>query len=287
MNNIDRYVFKLLTENITTSEFEQFLYQEENLYKLKTNTFIYNLIDINYRDSDHLNTIRKIAKEHYNDLDFLLIELRFSCLKIIEANRIEDVKSIIFKYSTLHSNHNYEIGLLDHFYKAKNYLDLINENLEYYTKKEIFNNIKGFARIYLDAFDLKKDNQELLKLTNSKTYKESLTYFQEEDIINYLSNEKIEFTSNNSIRKRYIATGFRGSYVENAIEKIEKASLSKLKTRFFTYTVIGMPFFYVGTKALEKEENIPFVWFIGFAGLVLLVFSIIYLVQILVLIVKK
>lgn len=287
MKTLERNVFKLLTESISTSEFENYLYQEENINQVKTNKFINDLIDIDYRKTNYINKVKNVAEQHFNEINFLLIELRFSCLKIIETESIDDILKIISKYSIIHCNKNYEYRVFENFYLAKNYLDLIDENLKVYSKKEIFFNVKQFARKYLDAFDLNKPKDELLHFSDLTKYQENLTYIPEEEVYDYLSDRKTDFLSNKKISKGYKSIGFRDSYVENAIEKIEESTISKLKMRFFIYLLTGIPFFYVGIKAYEKKDVFIQFGIIGFAGFTLLIFSIIYLIRIIMFYFKK
>lgn len=66
-------IFDVLTEKITVSEFENWLYnQNEIINNLNTNSFYFELISIDYTTENWAKKLHKLSKETYDD-DFVSI----------------------------------------------------------------------------------------------------------------------------------------------------------------------------------------------------------------------
>jgi len=279
MKTIDRNIFKLISNTITVDEFESYLYQEDVIAQIDSNELVFDLVDINYKKQDFLKEVKNVVQKHFNELDFLLIELRFNCLKIIEAESISQIEDIISKYSNLYRESDFNDETFGYFYSISNHLDFIDDEYMIYNQDQLFSNVKSFARKYLDVYDSKPKIEELLNVGESISYGGDLPYFSEEEVIDFVASEKLDFLSNKKIRKTYTNIGFSDSQINEFIKKVEEASMSKLVMRILIYTVIGIPFFYVGIKSLEQKQIIGITVIIGFTGAIMLISSIIHLIQ--------
>ena len=98
METLKLKIFDILTEKITVSEFENWLYDSEYLkHKITEDSLIFNVININYKEEDAINRIEEIASEIFSDEEFLIVKIERYCFKIINSDNTDDYKNYVSK----------------------------------------------------------------------------------------------------------------------------------------------------------------------------------------------
>jgi len=97
MDALKLKIFDVLTEKISVSEFENWLYSSELLdEKLKEDSLMFEVVNVNYRLENSLKMLKNIASTIFDDEDFLVIKIEDNCRKIINTNEPEKIKDYVF-----------------------------------------------------------------------------------------------------------------------------------------------------------------------------------------------
>ena len=171
MKALEYKIFDVLTERITVSEFENWLYSSEYLtQQVQENTFLFDVVNINFKDEKCIRDLFQLAKEKFTEDEFIALKIISICNKIVEdssaENYINYVKNIAedFHYET-------DLNPLDEFYSLcysydgyemgvfrKNSVDLVNTRA------------KSLAETVLNKTENKKDLVEILSVFKEESF---------------------------------------------------------------------------------------------------------------------
>ncbi|WP_298755758.1 hypothetical protein [uncultured Psychroserpens sp.] len=180
-------VFKVLTEQISVTEFEEWLYNsEELLSQIESNTFAFDAISINYKSNEWNSKLNTLLKEYQCDELLEIITIRKACVAILISETFEDTYELL-KISTRNFDYDTEYTILCEFYSFRNYFGLVEEGfwkigvleveLKLYAKQivELINEYQNFERVKealkldLKPYKIEKNNAAELDKTHLKT----------------------------------------------------------------------------------------------------------------------
>jgi hypothetical protein len=144
MKTLEFKIFDVLTERITVSDFENWLYsKDEILSNLNTNSYYFELISIDYSAENWAEKLHKLTKKTFDD-DFVLISnLLRSCIKINETNDQNTIYQIL-NYLLNDFDYDTDYKILWDLYWIKDQYESFNGTLTY--KKELIIEVKEYMQ---------------------------------------------------------------------------------------------------------------------------------------------
>ncbi|NMH88952.1 hypothetical protein [Flavivirga algicola] len=151
-------IFDVLTEKITVSEFENWLYNsEEILENLKSNTFYFDLISINYKSKKWLKELNDLIKDKYDEDYLIILKIERGCLEICQSETPSQVYQTLSKL------------IIDFDYETD--LDIL---WKFYSLYGCYDSFEGsmFNKCYIEK-EAKFYSKQVLKISkNCKDYEE-------------------------------------------------------------------------------------------------------------------
>ncbi len=202
MKALKHKIFNVLIEKITVSEFENWLYNSEEIIEnLDNNPYYFDLISINYKNDKWQNEFKNLVKKNYGTDLLILSRLEVICSKIIHSKNINDCHWLI---SEIIKDYNYEtenIVLFD-FYSLYSQFDLIN--LGYMSDSNYSSEAKYISSLFLNKVENFNSLDEKVNALKSSL---------EKNIFLDRKNNKIKPISNyqNSTLKQKILAFFKKS----------------------------------------------------------------------------
>jgi hypothetical protein len=90
-------IFDVLTEKIKISEFEKWMYTSEVfMSQVESSALYFDVININYRNENALDSLLKITPGIFSEDDLLLVKLVDNCIKIVNAENTKSFKKYVF-----------------------------------------------------------------------------------------------------------------------------------------------------------------------------------------------
>lgn len=165
-------IFDALTEKITVSEFENWLYNSQEFISLIDSIpFYFDVISINYRDEKWSDNLEKLFKEYYYEDLQVIYKIEKSCLEIIKSESPEIVYKIL---SNLLDDFDYQtdFDILWKFYSIKYYFECFEGSM--FNKYELQKEAKFYSKQVICLTEKCQDFKEIkqaleLGLTPLKT----------------------------------------------------------------------------------------------------------------------
>ncbi|GAA3643282.1 hypothetical protein [Flavivirga jejuensis] len=89
-------IFDVLIEKITVSEFENWLYNSEEIIEnLNSNPYYFDLISINYKNEEWLKQLNNLIKEKYSEDYLIILKIEKGCLQICQSKTPYQVYQIL------------------------------------------------------------------------------------------------------------------------------------------------------------------------------------------------
>lgn len=158
--------FDVLTEKISISDFEEWLYSDQEvLNALDSDDLVFDIMTLNYKEMNSLDTLLKLASEKFNYEENTVISIISSCRKI---GLLESKTSIFQEISKTVQDFDYETNysLLWTFLGFNNEIDMIEEGL--IKEDDIIPRIKKLAEIIISKFENCSSLSEKLKVLDYK-----------------------------------------------------------------------------------------------------------------------
>lgn len=283
MRTIERSAFKLSSGGMKLSDFEAELYTPINIDLMNTDELLYQLIGINFKGRHWKGELDSVLESINSKEDFLLKTIYLGCQQLIEVQDFKQVEETIYKFGKLNVEYDYEYDFLMEFYRLDDEIDLLNEGYGSLTKREILKNAKYLARVFVDAFNEKRSFIELLDISEDNE-NINLQSVSKNEMIEYIANEKIDFKKEPVSENQLEFLGYTDKEIKGIFAQVDITKEKILKSRVLIYSVLGTVVFFVGYKSLKSDHVL---WLFIYIGTVLLVFSLIYVLKLLVLKWKK
>ncbi|WP_034060522.1 hypothetical protein [Lacinutrix jangbogonensis] len=159
MDTLKLIIFDVLTEKITVSKLENWLYNsEEIMNEIDLNSFYFDVISINYKSCSWKLELNHLAECHLHNDYLEILTIKRSCLNIIESETFEDTHKMLtaavrdFEYNTGYS-------ILWVFSRFKDYFDLVKEGI--WKKGTLKNEVKFHSKKTIEIIKNFKNIDEL------------------------------------------------------------------------------------------------------------------------------
>ncbi|RZN83860.1 MAG: hypothetical protein EVB11_03825 [Winogradskyella sp.] len=129
MKALKNKIYQLLIEKITVSEFENWLYNsEEILSKLNSNAFCFDVISIDYRSSDWHEELNKLIQTNFEDDYLEIIRIRKWCSKILKSQTFTEINDV---FEIVYQNFDFdtEYSIYWEFYTLRDYFGLVEDGI--------------------------------------------------------------------------------------------------------------------------------------------------------------
>ena len=172
MDALKLKIFDVLTEKISVSEFENWLYSSELLdEKLKENSLMFEVVNVNYKLENSLKMLKNIASTIFDDEDFLVIKIEDNCRKIINTNEPEKIKDYVFN---IIQDYNFDIEARNQFGecldKVVKHFELLEFQVERLSRdKTIMHNLltKTSSELTVSLEKFEKESREIASILDS------------------------------------------------------------------------------------------------------------------------
>ena len=120
-------IFDVLTEKITVSEFENWLYDSEEILKnIEVNTLYFDVITVNYKSKDWNTALNRIAINYLGEVYSEIIEIKRLCSSIVESETFSETHNFL-KDLAQNFDFDTDYSVLWKLYILKDYFDLVVE----------------------------------------------------------------------------------------------------------------------------------------------------------------
>ena len=155
-------IFLVLLGKSTALEFEKWLYEQEKIIELiNENSFIYDLITLNYKNKNARFSLKQIAITKINYQEFIILSIEHKCNKIIESNEWENTYKSFYEIFS-HFDYENDYSLMWEFYSINSRMDLIE--IGYETKSSLLAEIKELAKKTINKLNKLNTSNEKIKL---------------------------------------------------------------------------------------------------------------------------
>ena len=143
LNKLKTKIFSVLLKKIEISEFETWLYNDESIINsIEDDSFIYDIITINYKDKNAISLLKEIVFEKIKYEEYIILIIELNCIRILELNEWNSIYKLFNEIFSFFDFDN-EYFLLWRFYSINSRIDLID--IGYETKASIINEMKKLS----------------------------------------------------------------------------------------------------------------------------------------------
>ena len=161
MKTLELKIFDVLTDRITVSEFENWLYNSNELLSaIQTKTLYFDIITINYKSTNWKQVLINLVKNNYGEKVCEIIKI-FKVCSLISQSKTEDQTYEALCEMTENFNYDTDYSISLELYSLKDYFDLVREGFWKIGTLEI--EAKFYAKKTLELFQEKEDFKDLEK----------------------------------------------------------------------------------------------------------------------------
>ncbi|MGY3795871.1 hypothetical protein [Aquimarina sp. 433] len=276
MRLIDRHVFKALTNQISESEFEAYLYQDHVIDTIDSDKLIFDLVNINYRKESWKKDLRNVINKNFKDEDILAYHFYFYCFRLLQVKNESEIYDIVDQLAANYIKFDYNHKSFLEFYRFNSRWNMVLDEVSHENLNEIIIDVKEFSRKIIDIYGKTKEIKRLLNISSDiplETWQEP----DKEEIIDFLSNKKFKLESVDEYD-----TVLEGYYSENQIQEIKLDTIrsirSKIINRLPIFLIIGLSLF-AGSYNGVLDGKVGFIYVIFLIGIGLLLSAITDIIQ--------
>ncbi|WP_281987756.1 hypothetical protein [Aquimarina aggregata] len=162
LNKLKEKIFSVLLKKTEMNELESWLYNEENIINsIENDSFIYDLITINYKDENAISLLEEIVFKKIKHEEYIILVIERNCeniLDLCEWNSIYKLFNEIFGFF----DYDKDYFLMWRFYSINSRIDLIH--IGYESKTSITNEIKELSLQILSKLKECNTSDERIKI---------------------------------------------------------------------------------------------------------------------------
>ena len=99
MKVLKQKIFEVLTNKIGVYQFEEWLYNSNDIFKnLNNNSFYFDIVTINYKSSNWNEKLIKLIRGKFSTLTLAVLSIEIDCKKISASDDFEEVYNIVKHY---------------------------------------------------------------------------------------------------------------------------------------------------------------------------------------------
>lgn len=161
MEKIKEKAIELLLDIISKEDFEVILYEKVKTENLITNTFLFDLVNINYRDYKYKVQLDKLLENTLEEEIFIMYKVNFYSEKIKNENNI---KEIYKRFNNIFELFDYdkEYSLMWDFYEINERIGLIE--IKYEIEKDVIIDLKKLCGRVCNEFNMISRIEDKVKL---------------------------------------------------------------------------------------------------------------------------
>lgn len=178
--------FRLYLNQITTEVFEKDMYQLVEIYDLKEEKFLYDLVDINYRKTNYKKDLYNLLEQYCTDTELLILKIYKHCIAIVESEKDNEIIGICDKLASLYTEYDYSYDVLLNFYRLADGISIIESGINFILYKNVAIQTKFYATQVIERF------KTLEVEDNWDTFLDSFELVLNDEIINKLNIEEKE-----------------------------------------------------------------------------------------------
>ena len=160
----------VIANNISIQEFENWLYESEFLNdNLKQNSFIFNIVNINYKDKKWKNTLKASLIEKCEEEYIKTLSISDTCLQILNSKNFYEIRELVSKNKVkfdMHEDHQ----ILYKFYDLE--ISFYQSEYTHIDKNELIKETKFYANQVIEnlKFCNSISEHKLFLCSNLKPY---------------------------------------------------------------------------------------------------------------------
>jgi len=129
MKALKQKIFEVLTNKIGVCQFEEWLYNTEEITsQLDINRFYFNVITINYKSNDWTNELNNLVESEFDEDYLEITRIKDWCLNILKSSTVEEIRAVLEDVYTYY-NFDTEYNICWEFYTLRDYFGLVEEGV--------------------------------------------------------------------------------------------------------------------------------------------------------------
>ncbi|WP_299621254.1 hypothetical protein [uncultured Tenacibaculum sp.] len=257
---IKHKIYQVLNDKLSKKDFEKDIYFMAEVNSLKLNSFLFDLVEINYNSNTFKNQLLNVFNKHSTADEYLAISIFELSKLILDYNNINEVFEVVkvIKDKCVEEDFNYQI-LTDYYicYENYSYRKEIGHGLSTF---ELMNEAKNIARKVFDRYTKVKEFEDwlfILKATvsNTSNYEDDFSY----QVKNYIIGESLGFRSEKDIRNDFKSLGLNDYEINESFSKSEEDLIKNAKEKALPLLVLGIVSTFVSVAYIYQKDKV-FYW---------------------------
>ncbi len=257
---IKHKIYQVLNDKLSKKDFEKDIYFMAEVNSLKLNSFLFDLVEINYNSNTFKNQLLNVFNKHSTADEYLAISIFELSKLILDYNNINEVFEVIkvIKDKCVEEDFNYQI-LTNYYlcYENYSYRKEIGHGLSTF---ELMNEAKDIARKVFDRYTKVKEFEDWLfilkdTVSNISNYEDDFS----NQVENYIIQESLGFRSEKDIRNDFKNLGFSDYEINESFSKSEEDLIKNAKEKALPLLVLGIVYTFVSVAYIYQKDKV-FYW---------------------------
>ncbi|WP_299836250.1 hypothetical protein [uncultured Tenacibaculum sp.] len=257
---IKHKIYQVLNDKLSKKDFEKDIYFMAEVNSLKLNSFLFDLVEINYNSNTFKNQLLNVFNKHSTADEYLAISIFELSKLILDYNNINEVFEVIkvIKDKCVEEDFNYQI-LTNYYlcYENYSYRKEIGHGLSTF---ELMNEAKDIARKVFDRYTKVKEFEDWLfilknTVSNISNYEDDFS----NQVENYIIQESLGFRSEKDIRNDFKSLGLSDYEINESFSKSEEDLIKNAKEKALPLLVLGIVSTFVSVAYIYQKDKV-FYW---------------------------
>ncbi len=253
-------IYQVLNDKLSEKDFEKDIYFMAEVNSLKLNSFLFDLVEINYNSNIFKNQLLNVLNKHSTADEYLAISIFELSKLILDYNNINEVFEVInvIKDKCVEEDFNYQI-LTDYYicYENYSYRKEIGHGLSTF---ELMNEAKNITRKVFDRYTKVKEFEDWLfilkdTVSNTSNYEDDFS----NQVKNYIIEESLGFRSEKDIRNDFKSLGLSNYEINESFSKSEGDLIKNAKEKALPLLVLGIVYTFVSVAYIYQKDKV-FYW---------------------------
>lgn len=164
--------YQLLRDKIDVNSFQYYLFGLVEKTELKSDSLLFELVNINYKREDYRKLLLNLLKEYCSDDELLSLNIYVLCSKLCNSKNDKMSLELINNLSSLYIQDNYDLEVLYEFYILSNEIEAFEYTYYNLTQEEIINKAKNYAVKVISKYNFYRDDDDWEGFFNYKIERE-------------------------------------------------------------------------------------------------------------------
>ncbi|MDF3026929.1 MAG: hypothetical protein K0S23_1236 [Fluviicola sp.] len=191
METLKKMLFKLMSQTLSTKEFETWLYTDDYIKsQLLENEMIFELVSINLRSKHAFKELEKFCFNHFDQEECLVQIVKYNCEVYLDTKTDEATENFIRNICCFHDWNN-DYSLISQIYYLADDWDLVLDG--YTDKQQVKNELYSYAEIFLERLQKLDAEESIQLLRNGIEFKKVIPEPPKTDVIETKSKGWFQF----------------------------------------------------------------------------------------------